>query len=103
MLPPYLPNFVVNHGGVHSRCKQKIKISDLRISTYDSLKMISEPYELCCSRCAETFTSTTLDVWLFVNLSAREIFYELPVEQVLDQRTTLEAEYQRGLNSVRNR
>jgi hypothetical protein len=76
MLPSHPPTFIVNHGGVHSRCKGPLMKSDIRIEFYESLSLIEEPMQIYCHHCQEHFTATTIDVWMYVNLSAEELFYE---------------------------
>lgn len=101
MLPTYLPTFAVIHSGVHSRCKNSFKKSDRRIQSYESLNLISEPLQIYCHHCQEEFTSSTIDVWMYVNLSIKELFYEVAIDQVLNQHDTLEAEYNRGMSIMR--
>lgn len=96
MLPSHPPSFIVNYGGVHSRCKDTLKKSDIRIQSYKSLSLIAEPLRIYCHHCQEDFTATTLDVWMYVNLSAKELFYEVPIAEFFSQRSMLEAEYQQG-------
>lgn len=102
MLPTYLPTFAVQHGGVHARCRNRSKKSDRRISTLESLNLISEPLQIYCHHCLEEFTATSIDVWLYVNLSIRELFYEVPIADVLRKQEKLEAEYANGLKVIRN-
>lgn len=44
--------------------------------------------------------ATTIDVWMYVNLSARELFYEVPIEEFIGQRAKLEGEYREGLRKT---
>jgi hypothetical protein len=41
-----------------------------------------------------------IDVWMHVNLSARELFYEVPIEKFLSQRAKVDAEYREGLEGI---
>ena len=38
----------------------------------------------------------TIDVWMYVNLPVKELFYEMPIEELIGQRTKLETECRGG-------
>jgi hypothetical protein len=42
---------VVNHGGVHSRCKERLKKLDIRIALYEFFSLIAEPSQILCHHC----------------------------------------------------
>jgi hypothetical protein len=46
MLPSYPPTFIVNHGGVHFRCKVMLKKSDVRIQSYEALQLVAKPLQI---------------------------------------------------------
>jgi hypothetical protein len=60
------------------------------------LNLIAEPLRIYCHHCREDFTATTIDVWMYVNLFAKELFYEVPIEEFFRQRSRLEAEHWKG-------
>jgi len=103
MIPSHPPTFIVNHGGVHRRCKKTLKKSDIKIQSYESLNLLAEPLKIYCHHCQEDFWATSIDVWLYINLSIRELFYEVSIAEVLGQREKLEIEYRSGLKVVSRR
>ncbi len=103
MLPSHPPTFLVNHAGVHSRCKDTLKKSDIKIQSYEPLDRIAEPLQIYCQHGHEDFTATTIDVWMNVNLSVRELFFEVPIAEFFSQRSMLEVEYTEGLEVMRRR
>jgi hypothetical protein len=48
-------------------------------------------------------TATTIDVWMYINLSVKELLYEVPIDEFLSQRERLENKYREGLELVRRR
>jgi hypothetical protein len=51
----------------------------------DSFSLLTEPLQICRHHCQEDFMTTTIDVWIYVNLSVKELFYEVPIAEVLNQ------------------
>jgi len=88
-LPSHLPTFIVNHGGVHIRCLTALKKSYIRIESFESWNLIAEPLQINCHHCQKEFTVTTIDVWMYVNLSVKELLYGKPIEEFLNQREKL--------------
>lgn len=107
MIPNHPPTFSINYGAVHSRCGNTLKKSDYRIQSYESLSLMGQqdgtyqPLEIYCNNCRATISATTVDVWIFENLSAKEIFYEVPIDELLSQRLKLDVEYKEGLKRSR--
>jgi hypothetical protein len=102
MQPSHPPTFIVNHGGVHSRCNQSLKKSEIRIESFESLKLVAEPFQIYYHHCQDNFTATTIDVWMCFNLSVKKLLYEVPVEGFLSKREKLKSEY-RAISRVVSR
>ncbi len=103
-MPPFHPPiFIVNHCGVHSRGKDTLKKSDIRIVSYESLNLIAEPFQIYCLHCQEDFTATTIDVWMYVNLTVRELLFEVLIEEFLSQCEKLDDECGEGLEVMMRR
>ncbi len=47
--------------------------------------------------------ATTIDVWMYVNLSVKELVYEVPIEEFNSHRVKLDVEYRNGLEVMRGR
>lgn len=100
------PTFLVNYGTVHSHCGNTLKKSDFRIQSYETLNLIAkpdgsyQPLQIYCNHCQETVTATTMDIWLSVNLSAKEILYEVPIEKIFSHREKIDAAYMEGLKMI---
>ena len=107
MIPTHPPTFSINYGAFHSRCGKTLKKSDFRIHSYESLNLIArqdgsyQPLQIYCNHCQETVNATTVDAWMFVNLSAQEIFYEVPIEELSNLHSKLESEHEKGLRISR--
>lgn len=80
MLPSHPATFAANHGGVHTRCRNSIKLSDNRIASCESLDLVAEPLQIYCHHCEEDFTAITLDVWMFVSLLVRHLLHEMSIK-----------------------
>ena len=107
MIPNHPPTFSITYGAVHSRCGKSLKKSDFRIQSYESLSLIAQqdgsyqPLQIYCNYCQESITATMIDAFIFINLSAKEIFYEMPIKEVFSQRLKMELEYKEGLKISR--
>lgn len=107
MIPDHPPTFSISYGAAHARCGKSLKKSDFRIQSYESLNLIAQrdrsyqPLQLYCNHCAEEIAATTIDAFVFVNLSVKEIFYEMPIEEFFGQRLKLDMEYTEGLRTSR--
>jgi hypothetical protein len=67
MFSSHLPIFAVNHDGAHALDRSAAIIA------------------------------RKIDVWMYVNLSERELFYNVRIAEFLGQRLMLEAEYWEGM------
>jgi hypothetical protein len=67
------------------------------------LNLIAEPTQIYCHHCQEDFKATTIDVWMYVNLFVRELFYEVPIAEFVSLREKLDSEYGEALEVMRRR
>lgn len=67
------------------------------------MNRIAELSQIYCHHCQEVFTATMIDVWMYVNLSVKALFYEVSIAEFIGQRAKMESEYRDVVEIMRRR